>query len=193
MKNGISLIMLTLALISCREMLNEIPEHCYPESYAISWYDSIRQNIPESIDPLTGINENYLFGADPFGGWSYDITTDSFTVLFSSQERFITESDYTSLSHEDWKKRIERDGQYAITSSRMTRTEVWLWRESGTVFLGSEFHNNLPTAGEVRMSTFKEGDCYFIRVNFWADLPENENKTHRIQGELAVPYGPINL
>lgn len=174
-------------------MLNEIPEHCYGESYAFFWYDSLRQEIPESIDPLSGINENYLFSADPFGAWDFTITTDSFTVLFSAQERFITTSEYEQYSHEKWKQEYSSKGSYAITSGKMTRTELWIQGTDGTIFLGSEFHNNTPQEGEVIMSTFKNGDCYFLRVNFWALLPENENKSHRIQGELAVPYGPLNL
>jgi hypothetical protein len=189
----ISLFIILCCSIGCKKIVNEIPEQCYGESYAIFWYDSLQQEIPESIDPLTGINENYLFGADPFGGWDFTITTDSFTVLFNSQERFISTADYEKLSHEQWKQEYASKGQYSITSDRMTRTELWIQRGDETVFLGTDFHNNKPLEGEVSMSSFKAGECYFLKINFWTLLPESENKTHRIQGELAVPYGPLNL
>lgn len=182
-----------LLLFACQRVaLNEIPEECYPLSYAILHINEEFQVIPEDINPLTGINDNYLFGADPFGGWSFDLTNDSFGVYFNAQERFISLSEYENSSHQEWRQLMRSRGKYSIKDPKVTRTNLYLFDEEGkTTALGNNNEDILD--GEVEIDTFQDDNCYFIKVKFWAYVKGINEEVFLVEGELTSPYGPINL
>jgi hypothetical protein len=187
----LSIFLLAFTFFSCEDkIINEIPEKCYDEMFARIWVDSVEQEIPHEISEITGVNDNYLFGASPLGDWDFSITTDSFFIGLSSTDRFISEEEYNNLNHTKWKEIMEKEGSFDFKSKDPDYSRVLIVENED--ILANDLTDDNFLSGEVETRILQSGNCHFIRVYVQANVRKDSAKVYFIEAEMLNPYGPIN-
>lgn len=161
-------------------MLNEIPQHCINQEYAMYSVDSISQEVAENL--FEGVNLNYLFSAKPDGEWSVALESDS-SLLTIGVAQLITTESYLAMSKEEWKSELQQKGTYSLVTSGLMIQFIFHDFRSNVVFTIEQV-----SEGEATISYIQQDDCEFLAIDYQLSVA-NDSLSHEIEGQLlsAIP------